>query len=144
MGGTLMAETPHRIVTSPDLAPPVGYSHAIAATPGTTVYLGGQTALNSDNEIVGETLVEQFDVAAGNVMTALREAGGEPEHIVSMQIFVRDVADYKANLRELAGAWKRNFGTHYPAAGLFGVTRLFDDPALIELMAVAVIPEEQG
>ena len=77
-------------------------------------------------------------------MGRLRAAGGEPEHIVSMQIFVTDVPAYKASLRELAGAWKRNFGTHYPAAGLFGVTRLFDDPALIELMAVAVIPAEQG
>ena len=127
-----MSETPHRIVVSPDLAPPVGYAQAIVAAPGRTVYLGGQTALNKENEIVGETVVEQFEVAAGNVMTALRAAGGEPQHIVSMQIFVRDVEDYKANLRELAGAWKRNFGTHYPAAGLFGVTRLFDDPALIE------------
>ena len=139
-----MPETPHRIVVSPDLAPPVGYSQAIVAAPGRTVYLGGQTALNKENEIEGETIVEQFEVAANNVMTALRAAGGEAEHIVSMQIFVTDVPAYKASLRELAGAWKRNFGTHYPAAGLFGVTRLFDDPALIELMAVAVIPAEQG
>lgn len=139
-----MSETPHRIVVSPDLAPPVGYSQAIVAAPGRTVYLGGQTALNKQNEIVGATLVEQFDVAAGNLMTALRAAGGGPEHIVSMQIFVTDVEGYRASLRDLAGAWKRNFGTHYPAAGLFGVTRLFDEPALIELMAVAVIPEERG
>ena len=139
-----MPETPHRIVLSPDLAPPVGYSQAIVAAPGRTVYLGGQTALNKEAEIVGETIVEQFDVAAGNLMTALRAAGGEPEHIVSMQIFVCDVADYKENLRELAGAWKRNFGTHYPAAGLFGITRLYDEPALIELMAIAVIPGDDG
>lgn len=139
-----MAEIPHRIVTAPDLAPPIGYAHAIAAAPGTTVYLGGQTALNKENEIVGDTLVEQFDVAATNVMTALEAAGGCAEDIVSMQIFVCDVDDYKANLRELAGAWKRNFGTHYPAAGLFGVTRLFDEPAQIELMAVAVIPAGRG
>ena len=136
-----MSETEHRIVTAAELAPPVGYAHAVAAAAGTTVYLGGQTALNAENEIVGETLVEQFDVAATNVMTALRAAGGRAEDIVSMQIFVTDVADYKANLRELAGAWKKNFGTHYPAAGLFGVVRLFDEPAVVELMAVAVIPE---
>ncbi len=135
-----MSESEHRIVTAPELAPPIGYSQAIAAAPGTTVYLGGQTALNAQNQIVGETLVEQFDLAATNVMAALRAAGGGAEDIVSMQIFVRDVDDYKANLRELAGAWKRNFGAHYPAAGLFGVTRLFDEPALVELMAVAVIP----
>jgi enamine deaminase RidA (YjgF/YER057c/UK114 family) len=133
MGGTLMPETPHRIVV---------YAQAIVAAPGRTVYLGGQTALNQENEIVGETIVEQFDVAAANVMTALRAAGGEAEHIVSMQIFVRDVEAYKASLRELGGVWKRHFGTHYPASGLFGVTRLFDDPALVELMAIAVIPEE--
>jgi enamine deaminase RidA (YjgF/YER057c/UK114 family) len=139
-----MSDTEHRIVTSPDLAPPVGYAHAIAAAPGTTVYLGGQTALGADNEIHGETIVEQFEVAAANVMTALRASGGQAEDIVSMQIFVTDVAAYKANLRELAGAWKKNFGTHYPAAGLFGVTRLFDEPALIELMAVAVVPEGRG
>lgn len=137
-----MSETPHRIVVSPELAPPVGYSQAIVVAPGRTVYLGGQTALNQESEIVGDTIVEQFDVAAGNVITALRAAGGEPEQIVSMQIFVTDVEDYKANLRELAGAWKRHFGAHYPAAGLFGITRLFDDPALIELMAIAVIPAE--
>jgi enamine deaminase RidA (YjgF/YER057c/UK114 family) len=143
-GGTLMTETEHQIVTAPELAPPVGYAHAVAAAPGTTVYLGGQTALNAANEIEGETLVEQFDLVAANVMTALKAAGGRAEDIVSMQIFVCDIDDYKAHLRELAVAWKRNFGNHYPAAGLFGVTRLFDEPALVELMAVAVIPEGRG
>jgi len=122
----------------------VGYAQAIVAAPGRTVYLGGQTALNKENEIVGETIVEQFEVAANNVMTALRAAGGEAEHIVSMQIFCRDVVEYKDNLRELGKVWKDNFGTHYPASGLFGVTRLFDDPALVELMAIAVIPGEES
>lgn len=139
-----MAETQHCIVTAPGLAPPVGYAHAVVAAPGMTVYLGGQTALNADGEIVGETLVEQFDTAATNLMTALEAAGGRAEDIVSMQIFVRDVEDYKANLGELGRAWKRRFGTHYPAAGLFGVTRLFDQPALVELMAVAVVPTERA
>ena len=134
----------HEIITAPELAEPVGYAHAVIAAPGRLVHLGGQTALTPEGTIAGETIVEQFDVAAANVVAALKAAGGRPQDIVSMQIFVTDVPAYKANLRELAGAWKRNFGTHYPAAGLFGVTRLFDDPALIELMAVAVIPGEEG
>ena len=50
-----------------------------------------------------------------------------PSDIVSMQIFVTDVAAYKASLRELGAVWQRHFGRHYPATGLFGVTRLFDD-----------------
>jgi enamine deaminase RidA (YjgF/YER057c/UK114 family) len=132
---------PHRIVTAPDLARPVGYSHALVAAPGRLVYLGGQTALDREGRIRGDTLPEQLDVAAGNVMSALRAAGGAATDIVSMQIFVTDPADYRANLEELGRVWRRHFGRHYPPSGLFGVTRLFDDDALIELMAVAVVAE---
>lgn len=133
----------HEIVTAPELAPPVGYAHAVVAAPGRLVHLGGQTALDADGEIAGTTIVEQFTVAAGNVVAALRAAGGLPEDIVSLQIFVTDVADYRAHVRELAPAWRDAFGRRYPASGLFGVTRLFDDAALIELMAVAVVPQER-
>jgi enamine deaminase RidA (YjgF/YER057c/UK114 family) len=130
----------HEIVTAPELAPPVGYAHAVVAAPGRLVHLGGQTALDPSGRIVGATLVEQFDVAAGNVVAALRAAGGTPDQIVSIQIFVVDVADYRARLKELGPVWRHHFGRRYPASGLFGVTRLFDDEALVELMAVAVIP----
>ncbi|MFL5818748.1 MAG: RidA family protein [Conexibacter sp.] len=134
----------HEIVTAPELAPPVGYAHAVVAAPGRLVHLGGQTALDANGEIVGEGLVEQLDVAAGNVVAALRAAGGVPEDIVSMQLFVTDVAAYRAQLPELGAVWRRHFGRHFPATGLFGVTRLFDDEALIELMAVAVVPQERS
>ncbi|ADB50584.1 RidA family protein [Conexibacter woesei] len=133
----------HEIVTAPELAPPVGYAHAVVAAPGRLVHLGGQTALNADGEIVGEGLAAQLDVAAGNVVAALRAAGGVPEDIVSMQLFVTDVPAYRAQLPELGAVWRRHFGRHYPASGLFGVTRLYDDDALIELMAVAVVPQER-
>jgi len=134
---------PHEIVTAPELAKPVGYAHAVVAAPGRLVHLGGQTALDAEGEIRGESLAEQLDVAAGNVVAALHAAGGAPEDIVSMQLFVVDVAAYRAQLPELGAVWRRHFGRHYPASGLFGVTRLYDEEALIELMAVAVIPQER-
>jgi enamine deaminase RidA (YjgF/YER057c/UK114 family) len=131
----------NEIVTAPELAPPVGYAHAVVgAAGGRTVHLGGQTALGPDGAIRGETLVEQFDVAAANVVAALRAAGGEPEQLVQMLVFVTDVAEYKASLSELGAVWKRRFGRRYPAMGLFGVTALFDEQARVELVATAVIP----
>jgi enamine deaminase RidA (YjgF/YER057c/UK114 family) len=130
----------HEIVTAPELAPPVGYAHAVVSGPGRTVHLGGQTALGPDGAIRGETLVEQFDVAAGNVLAALRAAGGAPEHIVQMHVFVTDVAEYKASLRELGEVWKRHFGRRYPAMAMLGVTALFDEQARVELVATAVLP----
>lgn len=140
MEGKLAVE--HEIVTAAELAEPVGYAHAVVAAPGRTVFLGGQTALLPDGTIGGETLPEQFAIAASNVVTALRAAGGVPEDICSMQIFVTDPADYKRHLPELGRLWQERFGRRYPATGLFGVTRLYDDAALIELMAVAVVSED--
>jgi enamine deaminase RidA (YjgF/YER057c/UK114 family) len=131
----------NEIINSPQLGDPVGYAHAVAAAPGgRLVFLGGQTALDPEGNVVGTTLTEQFDVAAGNVVTALATAGGRPQDIVSMQIFVTDPGDYRSRLSELGRVWKSHFGRHYPASGLFGVTRLFDEEALVELMAVAVVP----
>jgi enamine deaminase RidA (YjgF/YER057c/UK114 family) len=133
----------HEIVTVPELAPPVGYAHAVVAAPGRVVALGGQTALGPDGAIIGADLVAQFDVAAGNVAASLRAAGCEPGDLISMQLFVTDVEAYRASLRELGAVWRKHFGRHYPALGLFGVTRLFDAEALVELMALAVRPDER-
>ena len=67
----------NRIFNSPDLALPSGFAHAVVA--GTTVYLGGQTAQRPDGSIEASTLAAQFDLAASNLITALRAAGGEPD-----------------------------------------------------------------
>jgi enamine deaminase RidA (YjgF/YER057c/UK114 family) len=133
--------TPHEIVTAPELAPPVGFAHAVRAAPGRTVFLGGQIAMDPDGAISGATLPSQFDHAAANLLTALRAAGGEPEHLVSLQVFVTDVAAYRSALAELGSIWRGRFGRHYPAMGLFGVRELFDPAALVELMGVAVVPQ---
>ncbi|MGH3876792.1 MAG: RidA family protein [Actinophytocola sp.] len=130
----------NRIVNAPGLAEPVGFAHAVVARPGDTVYLGGQTAQGRDGAIVGATMVEQFDVAAGNVVTALTAAGAKPDQLVSLIIYTTDVAEYRASLGELGPVWRRHFGRHYPAVALLGVAALFDDDAKVELVGTAVIP----
>ena len=124
--------SPHRIVNAPELGEPSGFSHAVLAT-GTTVHLAGQIG-------AGATIAEQFDRAAASMLLALRAAGGDPEDLVSLQIFVTDVSGYKASMGEIGQAWRKHFGRHYPAMGLFGVTELFEPAALVELMGVAVLP----
>jgi enamine deaminase RidA (YjgF/YER057c/UK114 family) len=131
----------NEIVNAPELGDPVGYAHAVVAGAGRTVYLGGQTALGPDGAIRGATLVEQFDVAAGNVVTALAAAGGRPEHLVSLQVFVTDVTAYKTALEEIGDVYRRHFGRRYPAMALLGVSSLFDPEALVELVGIAVVPE---
>jgi enamine deaminase RidA (YjgF/YER057c/UK114 family) len=131
---------PHEIVAAPELKPAVG-AHAVVAAPGRVVHLGGQTATGADGRIAGKGVVEQFDVAAGNLVSALRAAGCTTDDVVSLQIFVTDLREYRFRLRELDPVWHAHFGDRRPALGLFGVTELYDDDAQVELMAVAVRPD---
>ena len=133
--------TPHEIVNPPGLVEPVGFSHAVVAAAGRTIYVGGQTAHDASGKVVGETVAEQFDKAAANVVTALAAVGAEAEHLVSMQIYVTDVAAYRAALPDLAGTYRKHFGRHYPALALFGIAELFDPAASVELVCIAVIPD---
>ena len=135
--------TGHVLVNPPELADPSGFSHAVVAAPGRTVYLAGQTALDQDGVLRGSTVVDQFDRAAANLAAALGAAGGQPEHLVWLQIFVTDVSEYRGSMRELGKVYRRHFGRHYPATALFEVSGLFDPAARVELMGIAVVPEEE-
>jgi enamine deaminase RidA (YjgF/YER057c/UK114 family) len=127
-------------VNPPELAAPSGFSHAVVAT-GTTVHLAGQTAMDPAGRIVGDDVVAQFEQALSNLLTALRAAGGSPEHLVSLTVYLVDIEDYKAHAREVGRVWKRLVGTDYPAMAGIGVSRLWDAEALVEVQGTAVLPD---
>ena len=129
----------HDVRNPPELARPSGFSHVVIAQGGRTIYLAGQTAQSVDGAIVGSTMAEQFDVAAGNLLTALTAGGGKAGDLVSMQIFVTDIEEYLASRKAIGDSYRRRFGDHYPAMALFEVRRLFDPAARVELMAIAVV-----
>jgi len=137
------AGTPHRMVNPEGLAPPSGFAHAVVAAQGRTVYLGGQAAQGPDGRIVGTTLVEQFEVAAANLVAALAAAGGAPEHLVSLQIYTTQADRYRAALAELGAVYRRHLGRHYVATALLEVAGLFDPAAKVELVGIAVVPDQQ-
>jgi len=126
-----------QIVNPPTMAKPKGFAHGIRV--GNVVYLGGQTALNADYNIVPGGMVEQFTQAFTNVLTTLREAGGEPTDLVDVTIYLTDVDDYLNNGREIGRIWRELAGRDYPALAGIGVTRLWQPEALIEIKGVAVI-----
>jgi enamine deaminase RidA (YjgF/YER057c/UK114 family) len=134
--------TRHEIVNPPELLPPVGFSHAVVAASGRTVFLGGQTAHQADGSLPPGGIVEQFAAAAANVVIALRAAGARPDHVVSLTIYVTDAEAYRGSLRDIGTAYRKHLGRHFPAMALFEIRRLFDPRALVELVALAVIPED--
>ena len=129
----------HKTINPESLPKPSGFAHGMLA--GNTVFLGGQTALDKNMNIVPGGIVEQFRQAFSNVLTTLAEAGGRPEDLVSVTIYLTDVDDYMANGREIGRIWRDMAGTDYPAMAGIGVSRLWQKEALIEIQGIAVIPE---
>ncbi|MFC7909886.1 RidA family protein [Streptomyces nigra] len=127
-------------VNPPDLSPPTGFSHAVVATGSRVVFLAGQTALDTDGKVTGETLPEQFERALGNLLTALAAAGGTPADLARVTVYATDVADYRDRASELGRVWRRLAGRDYPAMAVVEVVRLWDERALVELDGFAVLP----
>lgn len=134
----------HEFLNPEAMMRPVGFSHVAVAAPGRLVFLAGQTAHQADGTVAGSTMAQQFAAAAANVATALAAAGATPADVVSMQIFTSDVEAYRAESKAIGAAYRDVFGPHYPPMALFGVTRLFDADALVELVVTAVIPDDAG
>jgi enamine deaminase RidA (YjgF/YER057c/UK114 family) len=129
------------IINPPSLPPPSGFSHAIVTTGGRTVWLAGQTALDTTGAIVGADIVTQYDRALRNLLDALDAAGGRPKDLVSMTTYIVDMDNYRAHARELGQVWRKLVGNHYPTMAAIGVARLWDAAALVEIQGIAVIPD---
>lgn len=123
------------------LPKPSGYSHGTLS--GNTLYLGGQTALDESMTIVPGGIVEQFRRAFSNVLVTLAEAGGVPADLVSLTIYLTDIPDYQAHGKEIGAVWRELAGPVYPAMAGIGTTALWQPEALIEILGVAVIPDDR-
>jgi enamine deaminase RidA (YjgF/YER057c/UK114 family) len=126
-------------VNPAELPAPSGFAHAVIATGGRLVFLAGQTALDRSGAIAGDNVVEQFELALANLLTALEAAGGTPTDLASLTVYVVDLADYRAHGKEIGAVWRRLAGRNYPAMAAVGVSRLWDEAALVEVQGFAVI-----
>jgi enamine deaminase RidA (YjgF/YER057c/UK114 family) len=126
------------------LARPSGFSHAVSASGGRVVFLAGQTALDADGKIVSGGVVAQFERALANLLTALAEAGGRPDQLAQLTVYIVDMDDYRRHAREIGAVWRALVGTDYPAMAGIGVSRLWDAEALVEVQGTAVVSAGQN
>ncbi|MEU7767278.1 RidA family protein [Nocardia sp. NPDC049190] len=124
-------------INPPTLAKPSGFAHATRYRD--IVHLAGQTALTPEGKIVEGGLLAQFRQALSNVLTALQAAGGTPENLLSVTIYLVDIPEYQANGKEIGRIWRELAGTEYPAMAGIGVTSLWQPEALVEIQAVAAL-----
>ena len=86
--------------------------------------------------------VLQFEVALRRLLAVVREAGGGPEDIGRMTIYVTDLQAYLSGRPRLGEVYRAAMGDHYPAMALVEVSDLVDEGAIVEIEATAVIPDE--
>lgn len=129
-----------KFVNPASLGPPHGYSNGVVTDPGgQLLFVAGQLGWNEQQKITSADFVEQFDRALANVVAVVTEAGGRPEQIARLVIYVTDKSEYQLRTRELGERYRTHMGKHFPAMVLVEVKSLLDDEARVEIEGVAVL-----
>jgi len=122
------------------LGAPRGYANGVLTeSGGRLLFIAGQVGWNEKQEIVDDNLVRQFDRALANVIAVVEAAGGKPEQIARLVIYVTDVDEYRRCLEEIGRRYRARMGKHFPAMALVEVSSLFEDDAKIEIEGTAVL-----
>jgi enamine deaminase RidA (YjgF/YER057c/UK114 family) len=129
-----------REVTVPGWPAPKGYANGRIGEGG-ALYVGGQIGWDERGAFPPGGLVPQLARALDNVLAVVRAAGGAAEDIASMTVFVTSIDEYRAAQRALGPVWRERMGRHYPAMALVAVTALVEPEAVVEIQAIASIPE---
>ena len=133
MGFTLI--NPHALGT------PSGYSNGLLTdSNGRLLFIAGQIAWDEKQKIISDDFVEQFDKALENVVAVVTAAGGEPERIARLIIYVTNKTEYRERTKEVGDCYRKHMGKHFPAMVLVQVVGLLDDAAKVEIEGIAVLP----
>ncbi len=125
-------------VNPESLPRPSGFNHGLKGE-GQWLFVAGQIGCNREGRVVSEDFVAQFAQALDNLLDVVWAAGGKPERVARMTVYVTDRAEYLRRRRDLGEVWRRRFGRHYPAMALIEVKGLVDEGARVEIEATALL-----
>ena len=129
-----------KILQPPGWARAKGFSNGISAH-GRLVFIAGQVGWTGQGEWREKSFAGQFRQTLLNIISVLKEAKGEPEHIVRLTWYVLDKKEYLDPLRQVGLAYRELMGRHYPAMAVVQVSGLIESEPRLEIEATAVIPE---
>jgi len=128
-----------QLINPPELGKHSGYSQGVRTEAGPLLFLSGQVGWDEQSRIVSADFAAQFEKALSNVLAVVRAAGGRPESIVRLNIYVTDRQEYIANAKKLGALYREQMGRHYPAMTLVEVKGLTEEGAKLELEATAAL-----
>lgn len=118
---------------------PIGMSQARVDLESRFVFVSGQVDWDRDSRVRHATLDGQAEGAIEQLVTVLNEAGSSLEDVLQLRVYVRgELAD---GMAQLVPVLARRFGAVRPALTGIGVASLASRDTLIEIEALAKLPE---
>lgn len=128
------------LINPESLGSPRGYSNGVLTdSGGRLLFIAGQIGWDENQRIVSVDLVKQFDRALANVIAVVTEAGGKPDQIARLVIYVTDKDEYRTHMKEIGERYRARMGKHFPAMVLVEVKSLLEDDAKVEIEGIAVL-----
>ena len=129
-----------KFINPESLGPPQGYFNGVLTNAGgRLLFVAGQIGWDEKQSIVSDDFVAQFDRALANVVRVVTEAGGNPQQLARLVIYVTDKSQYVASRTQVGESYRAHLGKHFPAMALVEVKSLLDDKAKVEIEAIAVL-----
>lgn len=115
---------------------PSTYSHLVRA--GELLFIAGQVSLDADGEVVGRgNMTAQVRQVLENLQTVLASQGADFSNVVKINIFTKDIDMF----RQSSEVRREFFGANTPASTLVQIVRLARPAFLVEIEAIAYLPE---
>lgn len=128
------------LINPESLGRPSGYTNGLLIAPGAKLlFIAGQIGWDESQKLVGEDFVEQFDRALKNLLAVVHEAGGAPDGVARLVIYVTEKEEYRTRRREIGTRWRAQMGNNYPAMTLVEVKSLLEDGAKVEIEGIAIL-----
>ena len=103
---------------------------------GNFVSISGQVSLDSEGNVVGKgDFKAQAQQALENLLAMLRAAGGKPEDLISITVFLTDIR----NRAIFAKVRDPYFRENPPASTLVEISHLVMEELMIEINGIAVL-----
>jgi 2-iminobutanoate/2-iminopropanoate deaminase len=125
-----------RVETQPDPYRPYLLSQAIRV--GNLLFVSGQAGYDDAGAVVTGGFRAQGTQAFMNLRRALEAGGSRLADVVKVTIFVTDM---KSQFEQVVALRREFWSDPYPADTLVEVKALYHPEALIEIEAIAVVPE---
>ena len=114
---------------------PFGFARVVRADQ--LVFVGGTTSIDPSGVVLGETPYEQAVTILRRIGHELSRAGASLHDVIQTRVYTTDIS----RAEEIGRAHREAFSSTPPVMTMVGVAGLIDPRMIVEIEAIALVPE---